>query len=205
MLDFTKLYGRLAYQSPRTHDLPTPMPTIAEIDDLISREGRMHESLIRIREMILAQQTVMAEQAQEPRIKGLNGSAAEEDAKSFTGNVNSGDPKRRKGVSPVLCPCRYKNETKVNLAVTDVTSKQRAAPPGRCHSCSRAETPEWRRGPDGARTLCNACGLRKLENASFHFPGSPSALADFVSDVQIMQNLHEKWARIAKQLTVAQT
>lgn len=35
----------------------------------------------------------------------------------------------------------------------------RAAPPGRCHSCNRAETPEWRRGPDGARTLCNACGL----------------------------------------------
>lgn len=39
-------------------------------------------------------------------------------------------------------------------------SVQRAAPPGRCHSCNRAETPEWRRGPDGARTLCNACGLR---------------------------------------------
>lgn len=36
---------------------------------------------------------------------------------------------------------------------------KRAAPPGRCHSCNRAETPEWRRGPDGARTLCNACGL----------------------------------------------
>ncbi len=27
------------------------------------------------------------------------------------------------------------------------------------------DTPEWRRGPDGARTLCNACGLHyaKLE------------------------------------------
>ncbi|KAI8336971.1 hypothetical protein BC941DRAFT_426264, partial [Chlamydoabsidia padenii] len=31
---------------------------------------------------------------------------------------------------------------------------------GRCHSCNISETPEWRRGPDGARTLCNACGLR---------------------------------------------
>ncbi|KAI9257949.1 GATA zinc finger-domain-containing protein [Phascolomyces articulosus] len=29
----------------------------------------------------------------------------------------------------------------------------------RCHSCHTTETPEWRRGPDGARTLCNACGL----------------------------------------------
>lgn len=33
---------------------------------------------------------------------------------------------------------------------------------GRCHSCNISETPEWRRGPDGARTLCNACGLRKF-------------------------------------------
>ena len=32
--------------------------------------------------------------------------------------------------------------------------------PGKCHSCNIRETPEWRRGPDGARTLCNACGLR---------------------------------------------
>lgn len=28
-----------------------------------------------------------------------------------------------------------------------------------CHHCGANETPEWRRGPDGARTLCNACGL----------------------------------------------
>ncbi|CAO0799706.1 unnamed protein product [Mucor circinelloides] len=29
----------------------------------------------------------------------------------------------------------------------------------RCHSCNTTDTPEWRRGPDGSRTLCNACGL----------------------------------------------
>ncbi|KAF9996286.1 hypothetical protein BGZ80_006388 [Entomortierella chlamydospora] len=32
-------------------------------------------------------------------------------------------------------------------------------PPGRCLSCHTSDTPEWRRGPEGARTLCNACGL----------------------------------------------
>ncbi|KAG1056404.1 hypothetical protein G6F43_001702 [Rhizopus delemar] len=39
--------------------------------------------------------------------------------------------------------------------------KRTKRPPfqGRCHSCNISETPEWRRGPDGARTLCNACGL----------------------------------------------
>ncbi|OCH84918.1 hypothetical protein OBBRIDRAFT_821715 [Obba rivulosa] len=50
--------------------------------------------------------------------------------------------------------------------------RSRATPPGKCHSCNIRETPEWRRGPDGARTLCNACGLhyaklmRKREKAS---------------------------------------
>lgn len=28
-----------------------------------------------------------------------------------------------------------------------------------CQHCSSKKTPEWRRGPDGRRTLCNACGL----------------------------------------------
>ncbi|KAI8647419.1 hypothetical protein BD408DRAFT_142644 [Parasitella parasitica] len=28
-----------------------------------------------------------------------------------------------------------------------------------CHSCNSTETPEWRKGPLGPRTLCNACGL----------------------------------------------
>ncbi|CAE6405107.1 unnamed protein product [Rhizoctonia solani] len=37
--------------------------------------------------------------------------------------------------------------------------RSRATPPGSCHSCEIGDTPEWRRGPDGQRTLCNACGL----------------------------------------------
>jgi hypothetical protein len=28
-----------------------------------------------------------------------------------------------------------------------------------CHVCGVTDTPEWRRGPDGDHTLCNACGL----------------------------------------------
>lgn len=40
-----------------------------------------------------------------------------------------------------------------------VKGKGRAVPPSRCFSCNRTDTTEWRRGPDGARTLCNACGL----------------------------------------------
>jgi len=28
-----------------------------------------------------------------------------------------------------------------------------------CHHCGTKDTPEWRRGPDGRKSLCNACGL----------------------------------------------
>ncbi|CAK7896362.1 hypothetical protein CAAN1_12S00408 [[Candida] anglica] len=28
-----------------------------------------------------------------------------------------------------------------------------------CNHCGLKNTPEWRRGPDGSKTLCNACGL----------------------------------------------
>lgn len=34
-----------------------------------------------------------------------------------------------------------------------------AKPVMECQHCSSSRTPEWRRGPNGSRTLCNACGL----------------------------------------------
>ncbi|CAL1717079.1 unnamed protein product [Somion occarium] len=58
--------------------------------------------------------------------------------------------------------------------------RSRATPPGKCHSCNIRETPEWRRGPDGARTLCNACGLhyaklmRKRDKAGLGPDGKPA-------------------------------
>jgi hypothetical protein len=32
--------------------------------------------------------------------------------------------------------------------------------------CGTSDTPNWRRGPEGIRTLCNACGLRWVRKAS---------------------------------------
>jgi len=34
-----------------------------------------------------------------------------------------------------------------------------ASPNLYCKSCGTTQTPEWRRGPDGLKSLCNACGL----------------------------------------------
>jgi hypothetical protein len=43
------------------------------------------------------------------------------------------------------------------MATSKYRKRSRAQAHGQCACCSIAETPEWRRGPDGARTVCNAC------------------------------------------------
>ncbi|CAN6335671.1 unnamed protein product [Urochloa humidicola] len=35
------------------------------------------------------------------------------------------------------------------------------APGPRCHDCAATETPQWRSGPMGRRTLCNNCGVKR--------------------------------------------
>jgi hypothetical protein len=133
------------------------------VDELMAKSRRIEESLKRIREMVMAQNHAMEQQMKDP---GRHGSYSDingySDDKQGMGGFAGNDTKKRRGVSfffflflGLVCR-RYLNNINPNY--------QRAAPPGRCHSCNRAETPEWRRGPDGARTLCNACGLRKLNS-----------------------------------------
>lgn len=107
------------------------------------------ENLDRIRSVVVAQEQALSEQ----RARAARGNP-EDEYRGYgdefkAGGFAGGDAKKRRGVSFGDCVCR----------VCVLICRQKAAPPGRCHSCNRAETPEWRRGPDGARTLCNACGL----------------------------------------------
>lgn len=46
-------------------------------------------------------------------------------------------------------------ESKLVYSVPEVINKSI----NKCHRCGTTETPEWRSGPNGLRTLCNACGL----------------------------------------------
>jgi hypothetical protein len=43
---------------------------------------------------------------------------------------------------------------------TEKKKKQKIADEYVCTDCGTLESPEWRKGPKGPKTLCNACGLR---------------------------------------------
>lgn len=43
---------------------------------------------------------------------------------------------------------------------TDASGSVSVQPPRRCSHCGVQKTPQWRTGPLGAKTLCNACGVR---------------------------------------------
>jgi hypothetical protein len=80
------------------------------------------------------------------------------------------NPKRRKSTSSA----KRKEGQNISLVVkppTPVTTAQASQPRDnlneelsvrsdqKCQQCGTDDTPEWRRGPYGTRSLCNACGL----------------------------------------------
>lgn len=127
-------------------------------------QRRNQDALVRIRTAVVNQEQALAEQmAQRKAFKTEDDhmSMYQEDYKG-TGGFAGADPKKRRGVSSGLFFSHPLTPTTPLYKLSKLcvaNHLQKAAPPGRCHSCNRAETPEWRRGPDGARTLCNACGL----------------------------------------------
>lgn len=61
--------------------------------------------------------------------------------------------------------------------------RRRSQSDTRCRSCATSDTPEWRRGPDGPKTLCNSCGLHwakktKLERAVGELKGEVGGMKE---------------------------
>jgi uncharacterized protein YueI len=136
---FAEAYSRIAHEQHGAHHIPERLPSEQEIIDIIAHTEAVRHSLEYVREVV--QQSMRSERVREGAKP--KGPYEEEDDVGM-----------------------YGDSMKTQYALTEVKKRRgRAAPPGRCHSCNRVDTPEWRRGPDGARTLCNACGLHyaKLE------------------------------------------
>lgn len=63
-------------------------------------------------------------------------------------------------------PVRKKHKRKKNLTMLSGSTEnkklsfQQTDTPRKCMHCEVTETPQWREGPMGPKTLCNACGVR---------------------------------------------
>ncbi|KAJ3122840.1 blue light receptor [Physocladia obscura] len=72
-------------------------------------------------------------------------------------------------------------------------SKSRPMKPGNCRKCGKTASREWRKGPHGPKTLCNACGLRfkrkpwELPNAAMA-ANAPMAMVTMASTAETADN-----------------
>lgn len=153
---FAEGYEAAAREQQGSPPIPSRMPTENEVSVLLNSLILALKKLEEVRDMV-QQNRIQSERARE------NGGRGDDEDVSMYGDgikpaYSMHEVKKRRGVS---CLSMIVQQA---CSIANIPP-QRAAPPGRCHSCNRVDTPEWRRGPDGARTLCNACGLHyaKLE------------------------------------------
>ncbi|KAM0747380.1 hypothetical protein T439DRAFT_329111 [Meredithblackwellia eburnea MCA 4105] len=77
-------------------------------------------------------------------------------------------------------------------SVASDSSRPSSSSVGRvCANCGRTDSPEWRAGPTGLRTLCNACGLRwaKTQKNSPPVPATLAASSSSSSQTHVNQSL----------------
>ncbi|KAF4371904.1 hypothetical protein F8388_009286 [Cannabis sativa] len=81
-----------------------------------------------------------------------------------TGGVSSENPKNQTekiAPEPQMAKKPKKKLTQVGHATNPANPTNPAGQPSRrCSHCGVQKTPQWRTGPLGAKTLCNACGVR---------------------------------------------
>ncbi|EXA29439.1 hypothetical protein FOVG_19078 [Fusarium oxysporum f. sp. pisi HDV247] len=139
ILHCAEVYSRIAREQHGAHLIPESLPTEWEVSDMLSNMELIKRSLEHVRDLV--QTSIQNERTRE--------------------GVKMNCFYKEEHYAPI-----YGHAMQLSFGMTEIKKRQtRTARPGRCHSCSRINTPEWRRGPDGARTLCNACGLHyaKLE------------------------------------------
>ncbi|CAO3636347.1 unnamed protein product [Cunninghamella blakesleeana] len=128
------------------------------MDEMIGKANQVLNSLLRLRKYQLSQSSsthvssALSSTSIASNPSSLSSSSSISSPSSHSPRLSS--PLARHSLSSIK-----KENTWQSHPIRQRKRGKRANFQGRCHSCNISETPEWRRGPDGARTLCNACGL----------------------------------------------
>jgi hypothetical protein len=122
---------------------PKFVPTLAEVDDMISRSHLQLQYLSRICNEVRAQHI-------EYRWLTAQG-----------GGV-------RRILSLLSLHCRFLSHASCGGTTSIHVRKpgRKVLRPGHCHQYACIESPEWRRGTAGLRSLCNSCGLALAKRKS---------------------------------------
>ena len=166
-MQFSEVYRTRSHSAQRSVPIAGSAPSISDVHHAIKFNAKIHEALDLTLQKLRADEAERVEREAREAAERRQQTDRVEDASRVRkepadGCFNPPDPKKpRRGVR-VPSPLQQIDPEDCEKCIWLMDQCcQRAAPPGRCHACNRAETPEWRRGPDGARTLCNACGLRR--------------------------------------------
>ncbi|KAH3680101.1 hypothetical protein WICMUC_000559 [Wickerhamomyces mucosus] len=87
--------------------------------------------------------------------------------------------------SPKYSPSynRYQKKAKVSIKkIHKISHENKKKQNLSCQRCGITETPEWRKGPNGARTLCNACGLYHAKVLKKEGPEAAKAIINDYDD-----------------------
>ncbi|WCJ24189.1 GATA transcription factor 1 [Euphorbia peplus] len=98
--------------------------------------------------------------------------------------------RRRREIQTQQCWWSQENLKKVKPTVTSSTSGRK------CQHCGAEKTPQWRAGPLGAKTLCNACGVR-FKSGRLVPEYRPASSPSFSSELH--SNSHRKVVEMRKQ------
>lgn len=98
--------------------------------------------------------------------------------------------RRRRDLQAHQCWWSQENLKKVRPAITSSTMGRK------CQHCGAEKTPQWRAGPLGPKTLCNACGVR-YKSGRLVPEYRPASSPSFCSELH--SNSHRKVVEMRKQ------
>jgi hypothetical protein len=151
MREFVRLYSGLPPRFIRPMTAPASLPNLAEVEDMISRSRLQLQYLSETHDEVIARHIEYGRQT-----------------------VQGGRPEI---IEPIKPPLQIVSHASCGGTTSiHVRKPGRNVPrPGYCHQCARIESPEWRRGPDGLRSLCNACGLHYAKREKKTRESAPGA------------------------------